>query len=141
MNHFGRVEGGVVREIIIADVLPPFHPDITRTFHIVPDTCQVGYTTTDNLTFSAPAVVTAPPNPLDLVTSAVKSLPVAKRTNPDWGAFIAQCILAIEHSDVESLAYLIDSATTPPQGYVGYTTADSDYLGIMNSAKQLFGLA
>lgn len=71
------------------------------------------------------------PDPLVAITAAVKSLPVAKRTEPVWGAFIGQCLLAIQHGDNEALAYLINN----------FQTGDADYQAIIAQAKQLFGLA
>jgi hypothetical protein len=37
MPRFARVEDNIVREIIVADELPPFHDDIATQFHEVPD--------------------------------------------------------------------------------------------------------
>jgi hypothetical protein len=68
--------------------------------------------------------------PLEKITDAVKSLPVEKRTDVTWGAFISQCLLALQNSDMEALAYLVN----------GFVTEDTDYLQIIGAAKALFNL-
>ena len=58
MARFARVEGGIVREIITAEALPPFHPTIAAQFRSVADSVQVGWVDT-NGTLGAPV----PPAP------------------------------------------------------------------------------
>jgi hypothetical protein len=73
-------------------------------------------------------------SPIDQLTAAVKALPVAKRTDTTWGLFISQCLTALNppdgYPDMEAVSYLI----------INFQTTDSDYLVIINQAKQLFGL-
>lgn len=68
--------------------------------------------------------------PLEIITEAVKSLSIEKRTNVTWGIFITQCLLALQHSDMEALVFLLN----------GFDTKDSDYLQIIATAKSLFNL-
>jgi hypothetical protein len=68
--------------------------------------------------------------PLEIITDAVKALPVAKRTDVTWGIFISQCLLALQNSDMEALAFLVN----------GFVTEDTDYLQIIGAAKTLFNL-
>lgn len=70
-------------------------------------------------------------DPLVTMTAAVMNLPVEKRTDALWGTFIGQCLLAIEHGDIESLAFLV---------WRKFPTEDPDYLNILGGAKQLFNL-
>lgn len=68
--------------------------------------------------------------PLEIITDAVKALPVAKRTDVTWGIFISQCLLALQNSDMEALAFLVN----------GFVTEDTDYLQIIGAAQTLFNL-
>jgi hypothetical protein len=80
------------------------------------------------------------PSPLDTITAAVKGLPVEKRTNAAWGGFITQCLLSLEHVDMESFSYLVNCALAPPAGYTGFSTSDTDFVNILHGAKQLFNV-
>ena len=73
MSKFVRVERGIVREIIIADVLPEFTPEITAQFVVAPKNVGEGWLY-DGVTWVSPP----PPLPdpkialkaqLDLVTT------------------------------------------------------------------------
>jgi len=57
MARFARVEGGVVREILVADKLPPFHPEIAAQFIAVADDVLEGWHR------SGDALVPPPPPP------------------------------------------------------------------------------
>lgn len=72
----------------------------------------------------------APPDPVALLTAAIKSLPVAKRVDKTFGDLISQCLLALEHNDTEALAYLVSN----------FATSDPDYTNILASAKHLFNI-
>lgn len=76
----------------------------------------------------------APLSAIEQLTLAVKNLPVDKRTNPVWGLFVQQVLLALNppdgQPDMEAAAYLITT----------FQTEDADYLAIIAQAKQLFGL-
>lgn len=111
MPYVQREEGRIVGLFSLPQ------PDIEEEF-LPEDDAEV-------IAYNAPKL-----KPLELVTNAVKGLPVAKRTSPQWGLFINQCLLAIQHEDMEALGYLVN----------GYSTEDSDYLAILSQAKQLFGL-
>ena len=84
------------------------------------------------------------PSPLDLITAAVKQLDVSKRTDPDFGRFLSQCLTALNspdgQPDMEAVGHLIKIALsdTPATGY--YQTQDTDFRGIITQAKTLFGV-
>ena len=53
MKTFARIQDGVVMEVIIAEVLPEFHPEIAATFVEAPEGTEQHYTF-DGLNFTAP---------------------------------------------------------------------------------------
>jgi hypothetical protein len=82
MTTFARVDGGIVREIIVADALPPFTPEITAQFHAAPDGIAEGWTF-DGTTFAAPAPP-APPR-----RAVLKSVILSRLTDAQLAAAIA----------------------------------------------------
>jgi hypothetical protein len=69
--------------------------------------------------------------PLEQITTSVKQLPIEKRTNPEFGTFLSQCLLAIQNNDNQALGYLIGN----------FNTQDPDYIALLASAKTLFGIS
>jgi hypothetical protein len=57
MTTFARVENGIVREIIRADALPEFHPDLAASFHPAPEDAAEGWI------WDAVAAAVVPPPP------------------------------------------------------------------------------
>ena len=53
MKTFARIQDGVVMEIIIAEVLPEFHPEIAATFVEAPEGTEQHYLF-DGTTFTPP---------------------------------------------------------------------------------------
>lgn len=54
MKTFARIQDGVVMEIIIAEVLPEFHPEVAATFVEAPEGTEQHYTF-DGTTFTPPS--------------------------------------------------------------------------------------
>jgi hypothetical protein len=69
-------------------------------------------------------------NPLATITTAIKTLPIQKRTNTEWGSLLTQSLLAIHNDDIEALGYLLNN----------FQTEDTEYIDIINTAKTLFSI-
>jgi len=71
MARFARIQGGEVREILLADTLPPFHPDIAAQFREVANEVREGWTLNGDLLEPPPAPNPAPGEAAALLAAGV----------------------------------------------------------------------
>jgi len=108
MKTFVRVENGIVREIIIADELPPFHPDVAQQF--VDATGIEGIVekwTFDGTDFHQP--VDEPPTPIEQLALMFDGLPVNARA-AFYGVRNA-VNEALQKGDYEAAGFIITSVS------------------------------
>lgn len=81
MPTYARIQNNIVRELLTAPELPPFHPDIEEQFVAVPPGTQVSeYDSYDpaTQTFSTPSPAPAPADPqapYNIAIADVQALP------------------------------------------------------------------
>ena len=111
MPRFGRIQNNIIMEIIVADELPEFHPEVAAAFQVISDEAQENWVVNGN-SFSAP-VFNETISPLDQLKALFLGLPLTVRAS--FSTVRSDVLNAIIENDIELALYLINAVQVPTE--------------------------